>query len=602
MGETSAGRGARVRVRALGRTPFVAGVRAFARHPYLHRSDPSRFVRRWPALTPVAVAVFFFWASLTPSLVPRPWLLQGVVGGITGAIGYLLGTLLLALARAVALVPRVPRLSHRVRTRAWQVFWVAAPLLTVWFVSDSAHAQRRLRQLQGLAPSLTWHTPMIALLAVVLCALLVVFARLVRLGARRLIRVLDRLLPRPVAIAVGLLVTAAVVTVGVRDVVFDRGVIDIADRISEATNGGTKDGITPPASALVSGGPGSLIRWQDLGFQGRNFTGTVLGEEQIARVTGKPALDPVRVYVSSELPRAFAAEADEEEPFRAQARLAVRELRRTGAFDRAVLAVAGTTGSGWVDPNVAESLEYLHGGDTAIVAVQYSYLPSWVSFLVDKEKAGKATRELIKAVRDEVRARPAASRPKLVVTGESLGAYAVESSFDDLDDLLAGTDGALLSGTPNFSPISTELRERRDAGSPVWRPQYEDGAHVRWAQFPRRDLARPPGPWGSPRAVYLQNASDPIVWWSTDLLLDRPEWLRDPLGPDITPEIRWFPFVSFWQTTVDMAVSYGVQAPHGHRYGAGAVDGWAAVVPPVGWTAADTQRLHAFVESRKTPY
>ncbi|WP_417789730.1 alpha/beta hydrolase [Streptomyces coeruleoprunus] len=575
----------------------------FAARPYRDPADPRRVVRRWPDLTALCVATFFFWLSLTPSLVPRPWILQGVIGGITAAIGYAVGATLAGLARA--LVPWRPRASVRqaVRVRCWQAYWVLGPVLAGLLISESADMQRRLRRLQGLPPALTWHTMMIALIAVALCALLLVVARLVRLGARRLIRALGGWLPRPVAVSTGLVLTALIVTVGVRDVVFDRGVVDIADRIAETTNRGTKDGVRRPSSRYVSGGPGSLVRWQDLGYQGRNFTGTVPTRRQIAAFTGRPAKDPVRVYISSQLPRAFPGRTDENEPFRAQARLAVRELERTGAFTRRVLAVAGTTGSGWIDSNVAQSLEYLHGGDTAIVAVQYSYLPSWLSFLVDEEKAGRATRALVDAVRARVSALPQAARPKLVVTGESLGAYAVEASFDGLDDLLASTDGGLLLGTPNFSPISGEVRGGRDPGSPVWRPQYDDGRHVRVAQFAATDLRRPAGkPWDFPRLVYLQNASDPIVWWSTDLLFERPEWMDDPLGPDITTEINWFPFVAFWQTTVDMAVSYGVQAPHGHRYGAGPVDGWAAVVPPEGWTEQDTRRLRVYIAGRRTPY
>ncbi|MFB7368702.1 alpha/beta hydrolase [Streptomyces sp. NPDC056222] len=574
--------------------PFGIPLLAAAQHPYWDRPDPSYLIRRWPDLTALCVATFFFWSSLTPSLVPRPWHLQGLVGGITAAIGYALGSVLAWLFRA--LVRRRP--GERARSRCWQVYWVVAPVVSIWLISESARMQRQLRVLQGLPPALTWHTPMIALMAIGLWLALLLVARAVRLGSARLIRLLGRLLPKPVAFAVGAVLSTLVVLVGVRDVVFDRGIIDVADRIAEATNGGTKDGIHPPVSRYVSGGPGSLLRWQNLGNQGRNFTGAVPTRDRITAWSGRPALDPVRVYIPSAVPAAF----EDESPFRAQASLAVRELERTGAFDRRVLVIAGTTGTGWVNPNVAEPLEYMYGGDTAIVAVQYSYLPSWVSFLVDKEKAGRATRELVLAVRARLDALPAEARPKLLVTGESLGAYAVEASFDGPDDLLARTDGALLLGTPNFSPTSQEIRRDRDPGSPVWRPQYEGGAQVRFAQFPRADLARPPARWEWPRAVYLQNASDPIVWWSPDLLLERPEWLDHPLGPDITPEIHWFPFVAFWQTSIDMAVSYGVQAPHGHRYGAGAVDGWAAIAPPEGWTAEDTTRLRTFIQHRKAAY
>ncbi|MFE3068280.1 alpha/beta hydrolase [Streptomyces sp. NPDC059247] len=567
---------------------------AFARHPYLDRPDPSYRVRRWPDLIALCFATVFLWSSLTPSLVPRPWYLQGLVGGITATIGYALGSALAWLVRA--LVSRRP--PERFRARCWQAYWLLTPLLTVWLISESARMQRQLRALQGLPPALTWHTPMIALIALGLLLLGLLVARSVRLAAATLIRQLGRLLPRPVAFGVGAVLSTLLVLVGVRDVVFDRGVVDIADRVSAAANGDTKDGIHHPRSRHVSGGPGSLLRWADLGYQGRNFTGSAPTRDDLTAWTGRPARDPVRVYVPSALPAAF----EDDRPFAAQARLAVRELERTGAFDRAVLAVAGTTGTGWVDPNVAESLEYMYGGDTAIVAVQYSYLPSWVSFLVDKEKAGQATRALLDAVRARLDTLPADHRPRLVVTGESLGAYAVEASFDSADDLLASTDGALLLGTPNFSPISREIRRDRDPGSPVWRPQYRDGRHIRFAQFPETDLARPDARWEQPRAVYLQNASDPVVWWSPDLLLSRPDWLRRPLGPDITPEIRWFPFVTFWQTSVDMAVSYGVDAPHGHRYGAGSVDGWAAVLPPPGWTAADTARLRTHIGHRPAAY
>ena len=45
-----------------------------------------------------------------------------------------------------------------------------------------------------------------------------------------------------------------------------------------------------------------------------------------------------------------------------------------------------------VDP-----MEYMYNGDTAMVAMQYSYLPSWISFLVDKERAREAGRDLFDA-------------------------------------------------------------------------------------------------------------------------------------------------------------------------------------------------------------
>ncbi|MBA0051331.1 hypothetical protein E0L36_10645 [Streptomyces sp. AJS327] len=570
---------------------------ALVRRPYWDPPDERRVVRRWPALAATCVGTLFFLLSLTPSLVPRPWALQGVMGGITAAMGYGVGALVGWLLRLTlgGLWRRHapwPRPGERWRARGWQAYYVLSTGLTITALSWSADAQRELRRLQDMPETLTWHSLMITLIALGVGCLLLLLARAVRLATRELISGLGRLLPRPAAIVAGVLISATVVAVGTRDVLFDRGIVDVVARVAESTNRGTKDGVTQPGSRYVSGSPHSLVKWDDLGYEGRNFAGSGLTARQIASVTRKPARDPVRVYVGEQSADGFTA----------RARLAVRELERTGAFDREVLAIAGTTGMGWVNSTDAEPLEYLYGGDTAIVAVQYSYLPSWVSFLVDKEQAGRANRALVKAVRERWLQEPPRERPKLVVFGESLGAYGIEAAFDGPADLLSKVDGAFLAGSPNFSPIRERLTAARDPGSPVWRPRYREGRNFRFAQWPDRDFDRPPAAWEHPRVAYLQNASDAIVWWSWSLAFERPEWLSGPRGPDITSGVRWFPLITFWQTTVDMAVSYGVHAPHGHRYGNGSVEAWTSVLPPDGWRESDTRRLKRFMDNREAPY
>ncbi|WP_347877157.1 alpha/beta-hydrolase family protein [Streptomyces sp. 8K308] len=572
----------------------AAGARAFeraaavARHPYWERPSSEWLIRRWPDLTAALAATFFFWLSLTPSLVPRPWYYQGAIGGITAAIGYGLGALLSWIYRL--LFPWRP--SELVRARCWLAFLVLLPFAIAFLLGRSADGQRELRRLQELPPTLTWHSLMIALISLTVLGLLLLLARSIRLGTRQLTRLLNRIMPWPAAVALGLTLSTAIVVIGMRDVVWDRGILEIADRLAAAKDESTDPGVMRPYTPTLSGSPDSLISWDDLGNKGRTFTGTALSADEIAEFGGEEAIDPIRVYVGR---KAYDDYAD-------GAELAVRELERTGAFDREVLAITGTTGTGWVNPTTVEALEYMHGGDTAVVAMQYSYLPSWASFMVDREEAGRATEELFDAVHARWEQEPADERPKLLVFGESLAVSAIESAFDDLDDLLSRTDGALLIGPPDFSPIHSELTERRDAGSPIWRPVYDDGRHVRFAQFPDRDLRLPEGePWLEPRVVYLQNASDPVVWWSPDLLFRRPEWLNRPLGPDVTSSIDWFPFVTFWQTTVDMANSYGAPAPHGHRYGSNPVGAWAAIAPPDDWTEADTERLSWLLEVRHPP-
>jgi uncharacterized membrane protein len=233
-------------------------------------------------------------------------------------------------------------------------------------------------------------------------------------------------------------------------------------------------------------------------------------------------------------------------------------------------------------------------GDSAMVAMQYSYLPSWMSFLVDQAKARDAGRALFDAVYGVWADLPAARRPQLLVFGESLGTFGGEAAFSGLADIRNRTDGVLWAGPPNFNELWRGFVEDRESGSPEWLPVYGDGRTVRFADE-APDLEQPAGPWEDPRVVYLQNASDPIVWWSPRLILNHPDWLTGERGPDVSQDMFWIPFVSFWQVTADLVFSTGVPDGHGHKYASDYADGWANVVQPADWTAADTERLRELI-------
>ena len=155
------------------------------------------------------------------------------------------------------------------------------------------------------------------------------------------------------------------------------GLVNVANSAYSLKDGKTAPGVRQPATSLRSGGPGSLIRWDSLGYQGRSFVGTGPPAAGIERVTHHLAMEPIRIY-------AGLRSAD---GLQAQASLAVKDLERAGGFSRKDLLVVTTTGSGWVVPALVDSFEYLSDGDSATVAIQYSYLPSWISYLVDKSKA-----------------------------------------------------------------------------------------------------------------------------------------------------------------------------------------------------------------------
>ena len=194
-------------------------------------------------------------------------------------------------------------------------------------------------------------------------------------------------------------------------------------------------------------------------------------------------------------------------------------------IERGTLVVATTTGSGWVDPASVDTLEYMTGGDSAIVAMQYSYLPSWISYLVDQRKAREAGRELFDAVYDRWSKMDEATRPRLVVFGESLGSFCGETAFSGEYDLRNRTAGVVFAGPPNFNVLYRDFTDDRDAGSPEVEPVYKDGRTVRFTDDPAAGVGPEGQPWDGTRVLYIQDASDPIVWWSPHLVLNQPDWL-----------------------------------------------------------------------------
>jgi uncharacterized membrane protein len=524
-------------------------------------------------------AVLLGCASLTPSLLPRGWLLQGLIAGITAAIGYGMGV---AAAWFVAeLTDR--RLSAGTRRLAWQVLAVTGPALVLIALGFGAYWQRQIHLLMGLEPPEGFSSAGIVVAAVVVFAGVVAIARGVRLLAGWLVRALGRLLPGRVARPLGVIAVVVLLVFLLNGVLF-QGLVEAMNSTFSVQDDGTEEGAVQPTVPERSGSPGSLLPWDQLGLQGRNFVGTGPTPEELTAFSGSPARQPVRAYAG------LASAEDVGD----RAALAVRDLERAGGFDREVLVVVTTTGTGWVDPAASAALEYALNGDSAVVAMQYSYLPSWLSFLVDQAKARDAGRALFDAVYGAWSQLPVDDRPELYVFGESLGTFGGEAAFSGLADIQNRTAGVVWAGPPNFNELWRGLVADRDAGTPEWLPVYEQGRTVRFADE-APDFAGPSGPWGEPRVAYLQNASDPIVWWSPRLILSRPDWLEGPRGPDVSPDMVWLPFVTFWQVTADLVFSTGVPDGHGHKYEADYANAWAEVAQPPGWSDADTDRLRQLV-------
>src|SRR5215469_10350127 len=517
--------------------------------------------------------------SFTPSLLPRGGITQGVVFGITAAIGYGVGVLAASIWRAFA-----DRDARRPRRRAWITFFICAGVLYVVSFGFGQYWQYLIRKMTGVTD---YNIPLVVaspFIAAAVFGLILLIGRGLRGLYRWAAKLLDRWIGARAARGIGWVLVVGLTYLVVSGLLL-QGFVNVMNSAYSLRDTMTAEGIKQPTTSLRSGGPGSVIGWDSLGYQGRNFIGKGPSVSDIAKFTGHPAMEPIRIYAG--LASAKGAQA--------QAALAVKDLQRAGGFQRKYLDVVTTTGSGWVDPALVDSFEYLTGGDSATVAIQYSYLPSWISYLVDQSKARDAGRALFDVVYGAWSQLPQDHRPRIFVAGESLGSFGGEAAFSGEYDLHNRTAGAVFAGPPSFNTLFREFSDNRDPGSPEVQPVYQDGRIVRFASDPTAGIPPAGQPWASSRVLYMMHPSDPIVWWSPRLILRQPDWISQAPGKDVLEGMIWMPFVTFWQVTADLPFSTGVPAGHGHKYTAEYVDGWNAVVRPAGITSQELASLRKLI-------
>lgn len=338
----------------------------------------------------VAFGALFFCLSMTPSLVPRDWLFEGLIGGVNAAFGYGLGVLIAYAVYRVVLRgarwwPPSPRLLWWLKAAVV----VLAPTACVLMLIPAAAWQRQLAAVMGIeGPTNPGYLRTLAV-AVVVAALLVSVFRVLIDVVKSLARILIRRwhLHDEVALFIGTAVVVVLLAM-LFDGVLVRGFFAGANAVFQPQDSATPAGVSQPRLSEKSGSPTSLAAWDTLGFQGREFVGTGPHAAELTTINGSPAKEPIRVYAG--------LHTAPDDPGRLD--VLVHELERTGAFTRKVLVIAPTTGTGWIDPVAASSIETMYNGDTAIVGLQYSYLPSWISFLADKQKSRDSGRMLINGV------------------------------------------------------------------------------------------------------------------------------------------------------------------------------------------------------------
>lgn len=264
-----------------------------------------------------------------------------------------------------------------------------------------------------------------------------------------------------------------------------------------------------PVSSLVTGSVESRVSVTSLGREGARFVHAHTTSDDVAAVLAEQAVaDPIRVFIGYD-----AAPTVEE-----RVALAMAELDRTDAWNRGSLLVLAPAGTGYANSTPVDALEILTRGDCATVVIGYGLLPSFLS--MDRTEVGARTqRALLHAIIEH------GFRGRLLLYGESLGAYVQQAAFDER---IAGhVDRVLWVGTPGGGPMHL-------------------GATVR-LDDPRSAPAGDAGVW------LLEHRADPVVRLQGSLAWRRPDWLTSDLEPGrgIPSDMRWYPLLTYAQVIVD---------------------------------------------------
>lgn len=531
----------------------------------------TRTVWRRPCLGGLIGGAIGYANALTPSLLPVGLVFLLLLTALGTIVGYAIGS---TIEWAVRKIPAI----RRWRRPRWltvvliALFWIPALAFTPVAIGWQLEQQAALDMPEPLPGSL-----ILTLATLVIAALMLLLGRTIRAGSNALARLLGRWVrigQRWVRLA-----TAAALVV-VAGLALSGGMSWLVSTY-DVTNADTT-GQSPTDLGINSGSADSLTPWDTLGREGRFYVSNTMTPADITGITARPAQTPVRVYVGME----------QGDTPQARTALALEELDRVDAWSREYLVIFGVTGTGWVDPNAINALEAVTDGDVTTVAVQYSAVPSWIGFVIDPQTTVDQNADTIDAVVAAWREKPVDQRPELILFGQSLGSLGTQGAWTadaTPEDVVREIPHVIWMGPPAESVLWKSWQAGR-TGGPAWEPIVGDGTITRVivSQDDPDALEQKP----APTIVFAAHANDPVVYWSPDLLLNKPDWLDPPLGPGVMPQMRWIPFITFLQ--VGMGLISGGEPPEvGHNYSANMALAIALGVQPDGWTVEQSLDLQA---------
>ena len=529
------------------------------------------------------IGALLFAASLTPSLIPRNYVVQGVLSGIALGSGYGIGVL----ARAVWRYLELPGLSSVIAKVVTSTLAIASLVLVGTCLYHTKSWQNSVRSVVGMDPVESGYPFSVGMIAIVSFLILLFLGRVLVGFGRTLASKFYKRFPRRVSIVAGVAL-AGFLTITLTNGVLIEYTFRLLDRSFQQYDALLEPDRPQPLIAERSGSKQSILDWRELGRAGREFVASGPTAADIAQFNQTNALEPIRLYAGLQV-----AETPQE-----RAQLLLEELIRVNAFDRSALVIITPTGTGWIDPSAMDGLEYLLNGDVASVALQYSYLNSPMALLFQPESGLESAQALFRTVYGYWKDLPSDQRPRLYLHGLSLGAFNSQRALTLFDILGDPIHGAVWSGPPFPSEMWRSLTNNREPGTPEWLPVVEDGRFVR---FMNQDgtFEQENGPWGDVRFVFLQYASDAITFFERSLFYREADWMKSPRGPDVSPLLTWYPVVSMLQVLIDMPLSDTVPMGYGHVYAPEHyLRAWIEVTGVDDWSGQRIEALKALLIER----
>src|SRR5699024_1185411 len=411
------------------------------------------------------LGTLFFAFSMTPSLLPRTNIMQGLISGFAFASGYGLGVF----GWWLWVYFELPSPNKRIQKIITQIAGSICLLTAVIFLWQASSWQNSLRTLMGLEKTATLRPLVIGLITAAVFIALLLLVKLFRWTFRWLSKRLHQYVPRRISYAFGLLTAIIIFGMAFNGLLFSL-ILQGADASYKQWDRQIQPNLEQPKNPMKTGSNASLLNWDEIGRSGRDFVAESPDKADLKKFTNDGVQEPIRVYAGIQSGN-----------FEERADLALQELIRVNAFSRSVLVLNTPTGTGWVDPAAIEPIEYLYRGDIATVSAQYSYLPSALSLLFEGEYGEEMAQALFHKVYGYWSELPKDDRPKLYLHGLSLGALNSDRSFDLFDIIDDPFDGVLWSGPPFRSETWKRITAQRMTDSPAWLPRFRDDAVVRFA-------------------------------------------------------------------------------------------------------------------------